>query len=78
MKEWIPACPMLSCLKPPRDWSLPPPVGSESRAPCGRNSEMEIGTVRERLRDHYCSRRQQASDLEEGVWGFGFAELGQE
>jgi len=25
------------------------PVGSESSAPCGRNSEMEIGTVRERL-----------------------------
>ena len=31
-------------------------MGSESSAPSERNSEMEIGTVRERLRDHYCSR----------------------
>ena len=45
-----------------RNWhrSRARPVGSESSAPSGRNSEMEIGTVRERLRDHYCSRIEEA------------------
>ena len=39
-------------LKPPRDWSLPPPVAEAGR--------QNVGSCKERLRDY-------ASGLEEGV-----------